>query len=120
MPYAEIKAGYAVVLLFGMLKDFGPTISSIVGPNLVPETVSSKKSCYFFGVTRYRPPVLESSSIHSAPSGPTSTVADPMTDIPALGRLGASLPSKVMRSKVLLPIPPMRADPFHCGNITPL
>lgn len=42
--------------------------------DLYPEALFClRRGCCYFGVTRNTPPVLESSSIHSAPSGATST-----------------------------------------------
>ena len=46
-------------------------------------------------------------------------VADAVADAPALGRLGAALPSNMTRLSVWLPMPPISAEPFHCGNTRP-
>src|SRR6476661_2228245 len=60
----------------------------------------------YFGVTRNRAPGLASSSIHSAPSGPTSTSRMRLPTLQRSAGLAPPLPSNVMRLSDWLPMPP--------------
>jgi hypothetical protein len=74
----------------------------------------------YFGVTRNSPPGLPFSSIHSAPSGPTSTSRMLWPTLQRSAGVAPPLPSKVMRLSDCVTIPLIKAEPRHCGNIAPL
>src|SRR6185436_15384666 len=74
----------------------------------------------YFGVTRNKPPGFLSSSIHTAPSGATSTSRMRCPTLQRSAGVAPPLPSNVMRFSVCDPMPPISAEPFHFGNIAPL
>src|SRR5258705_7439431 len=73
-----------------------------------------------FGVTRNNPPGFASSSIQSAPSGPCSTSRIRCPTLQRSAGAAPPLPSNVRRFSVIVAIPPISAEPLHCGNIAPL
>src|SRR4029077_4910092 len=74
----------------------------------------------YFGVTRYNPPGLASSIIQTAPSGPTATSRTRCPTGQRSAGVAPPLPSNVMRLSVKVAMPPISAEPCHCGNIAPL
>src|SRR3954470_12861306 len=69
------------------------------------------------GVTRIRPPESESSSIHSEPSGPSSTSRSLWPTSQRSAALAPPWPSKMIRVSVLLTRPLMKPLPFHWGKV---
>ena len=47
-------------------------------------------------------------------------IAHAVAHIPALGRLGACVPSTTIRLMVMVAMPPIRIEPFHCGKTSAL
>jgi len=72
------------------------------------------------GITRNIAPGLASSSIQTAPSGATSTSRMRRPTSQRSAGAAPPLPSNVMRLSVCVAMPPINAEPRHCGNIAPL
>src|SRR5579863_2333762 len=70
-----------------------------------------------FGVTWIRAPGLASSSIHSEPSGPSSTSRMRLPTFQRSADFAPPWPSKMKRLSEVVPIPPMKPLPFHCGKV---
>jgi glucose/arabinose dehydrogenase len=82
------------------------------GPNLTPAETWT---------TGHRTPYgLAFSMSHSAPSGPTATSRTPWPTLQRSAGAAPPFPSNVMRVSVLLPMPPMNAEPRQAGNMAPL